>query len=130
MSVPDAPTGNKTNPPSGQGNGLWILALNAGPVTPHAQPCSEVRPSCTGFTGWKKALFGIQKARKSFLGGFSPNTVQLKILITSPMSMLGTDLPPRGRMGNLLILRFTARGFRRLRLDTTRSARISSSTES
>ena len=31
-----------------------------------------------------------------------------------------------GRSGYLLILRFTPRGFHRLRLDTTRSSRISS----
>jgi len=56
------------------------------------------------------------------------NTVHLTILMTFLMSMHGKGLTPRGRMGNLLILRFTARGFRRLRLDTMRSARISSST--
>ena len=43
-------------------------------------------------------------------------------------SKLWAMIAPPGRMGNLLILRLTLRGLCRLRLETTRSARISSST--
>ncbi|MGH8534511.1 MAG: hypothetical protein ACREV1_17795, partial [Gammaproteobacteria bacterium] len=56
------------------------------------------------------------------------NTVHLMILMASRMLIGGNGLVCRGRSGKLLILRFTPRGLRRLRLDTTRSWRISSST--
>ena len=64
------------------------------------------------------------------LKGVKPrvNTVHLSILIASRISILGRGLAECGRMGKLLILRLTARGLRRLRLDTTRSSRISSRT--
>ena len=58
----------------------------------------------------------------------SPNTVHLMILIAVEISMAGRGLARGGRSGKLLILRLTPRGLRRLRLDTTRSCRISSRT--
>jgi hypothetical protein len=60
----------------------------------------------------------------------SPNTVHLSILMAFLMMMRGSDLYVRGRSGKLLILRLTPRKLRRLRLETTRSWRISSSTAS
>jgi hypothetical protein len=45
-------------------------------------------------------------------------------------SVMAGSLTLRGRMGKLLILRFTPRGLRRPRLDTTRSCRISLSVAS
>jgi hypothetical protein len=57
-----------------------------------------------------------------------PNTVHLMILITFRTSITGSGFACRGRKGKLLILRFTPRKFRRFRLDTTRSCRISSRT--
>jgi len=59
---------------------------------------------------------------------FSLNTVYLSILTTFSGLIGGNGLLPRGRSGKLLIFRFTPRGLRRLRLETTRSCRISSST--
>jgi hypothetical protein len=50
------------------------------------------------------------------------------ILIAFLMLMADSGLLWRGRSGKLLILRFTLRGLRRGRLETTRSCRISSST--
>jgi hypothetical protein len=58
----------------------------------------------------------------------SPNTVYLSILIALSALIGGNGLMRRGRRGKLLIFRFTPRGWRRLRLETTRSSRISSST--
>ena len=72
---------------------------------------------------FKKAL--IERAL-----GASPNTVHLMILIVLPMLIAGRWRACRRRIGNLLILRLTPRGFRRPRLDTTRSCRISRSTHS
>jgi hypothetical protein len=60
--------------------------------------------------------------------GSSPNPVYLIILIAFSGLMGGNGLMPRGRRGKFLIFRFTPRGLRRLRLETTRSCRISSST--
>jgi predicted small metal-binding protein len=57
-----------------------------------------------------------------------PNTVHLTILMALRILILGSGLTRRGRSGKLLILRLTPRGFRRHRLDTTRSWRISSRT--
>ena len=57
-----------------------------------------------------------------------PNTVHLMILIDISMSTGGRGVAWRGRSGKLLILRLTPRGLRRLRLETTRSWRISLST--
>ena len=59
---------------------------------------------------------------------FNSNTVHLMILIDLSMSTGGRGVAWRGRSGKLLILRLTPRGLRRLRLETTRSCRISSST--
>ena len=56
------------------------------------------------------------------------NTVYLRILTALSMLIEGSCGGTRWRMGKLLILRFTPRGLRRLRLETTRSWRISSST--
>ena len=58
----------------------------------------------------------------------SANTVHLSILIAFRKLIGGSGLAFRGRRGNLLIFRFTPRKLRRLRLDTTRSCRISSRT--
>jgi len=58
------------------------------------------------------------------------NTVQLTTMITAPTCVGGSGRARRGRSGKLLILRFTPRGLRRPRLETTRSCRISSSTRS
>jgi hypothetical protein len=58
----------------------------------------------------------------------SRNTVHLIILMAVEMSMAGSGLARGGRSGKLLILRLIPRGLRRLRLDTTRSCRISSRT--
>jgi hypothetical protein len=60
--------------------------------------------------------------------GFSCNTVHLRTLMAFLMSTGGGGLFVRRRSGKLLILRLTPRGLRRLRLETTRSWRISSST--
>jgi hypothetical protein len=57
------------------------------------------------------------------------NTLHLMIRMVSRMLIGGNGLPCRGRSGKLVILRFTPRGFRRLRLDPTRSWSSSSSTE-
>ena len=54
----------------------------------------------------------------------------LRTLTAFLMSTGGSGLFVRRRMGKLLILRLTPRGLRRLRLETTRSWRISSSTVS
>jgi len=56
------------------------------------------------------------------------NTVHLMILIALRRLIGGNGLAFRGRRGKLLILRFTPRKFRRFRLDTTRSCKISSRT--
>ena len=56
------------------------------------------------------------------------NTVYLRTLTAFSGLIGGNGLIPRGRSGKLLIFRFTPRGLRRLRLETTRSCRISSST--
>ena len=56
------------------------------------------------------------------------NTVHLTITMAFLRSKPWAMIAPPGRMGNLLILRLTLRGLCRLRLETTRSARISSST--
>src|SRR5260221_5034304 len=61
---------------------------------------------------------------------FSHNTVHLMTLIAFLMLTDGSGLAFRGRSGKLLILRFTPRGLRRARLDTTRSCRISLITRS
>src|ERR1039458_1202071 len=58
----------------------------------------------------------------------NPNTVHLMILTAFLRLIGGSGLAFRGRSGKLLILRFTPRRFRRARLETTRSWRISSST--
>jgi hypothetical protein len=58
------------------------------------------------------------------------NTVHLRRRIALTTSNGGGGLSPRRRSGKLLILRLTARGLRRLRLETTRSCRISSSARS
>jgi len=55
------------------------------------------------------------------------NTVHLSIFIAIWKSIDGSGLCLLRRRGKLLILRLTPRGFRRRRLDTTRSWRISSS---
>src|SRR5712691_3406963 len=60
----------------------------------------------------------------------SPNTVHLSTLMAFLMLTGGGGLFVRRRSGKLLILRLTPRGLRRLRLETTRSWRISSSTAS
>jgi hypothetical protein len=69
----------------------------------------------------------------SHVGGtiaVNPNTVHLMIAM-HPLKSIGAEgLEPRGRNGKLLILRLTPRGHLRLRLDTTRSCRISSSNAS
>jgi len=52
------------------------------------------------------------------------------ILTAFLMLMAGSGFGCRGRIGKLLILRFTPRGLRRLRLEMTRSSRISFSTRS
>ena len=52
---------------------------------------------------------------------FNHNTVHLNTLGAFPMSMCGRGVAWRGRRGKLLILRFTPRGLRRWRLETTRS---------
>jgi hypothetical protein len=53
------------------------------------------------------------------------NTVHLTIKMVVEIAMVGRGLARGGRSGKLLILRLTPRGLRRLRLDTTRSCRIS-----
>jgi hypothetical protein len=58
----------------------------------------------------------------------SPNTVHFSTLMAFLMLMGGNGLFVRCRSGKLLIFRLTARGLRRLRLEMTRSWRISSST--
>ena len=60
----------------------------------------------------------------------SLNTVHLKTMTTTLTCIGGSGGTPRGRSGKLLIFRFTPRGLRRPRLETTRSCRISSSTRS
>jgi len=55
-----------------------------------------------------------------------PNTVHLRRRIALAISSGGGGMTPRRRTGKLPILRLTARGLRRLRLETTRSCRISS----
>jgi hypothetical protein len=55
----------------------------------------------------------------------SLNTVHLTIKMVVEIAMVGRGLARGGRSGKLLILRLTPRGLRRLRLDTTRSCRIS-----
>jgi hypothetical protein len=55
-------------------------------------------------------------------------TVHLIILTTFLMSIGGNGLAWPGTKGELLILRLTPRRLRRLRLETTRSWRISSRT--
>jgi hypothetical protein len=57
-----------------------------------------------------------------------PNTVYLSILIALSGLIGGSGWMRRGRRGKLLIFRFTPLGWRWLRLETTRSCRISSST--
>jgi hypothetical protein len=66
--------------------------------------------------------------RRKIAEGFSPNTVHLTILMAFRMLIGGRGLMCRGRSGKLLILRLTPRGLRRLRLERTRSSRISSRT--
>src|SRR3974390_3750061 len=56
----------------------------------------------------------------------SPNTVHLRMLMHFAVLTYLVCSRCLGRSGYLLILRFTPRGFHRLRLDTTRSSRISS----
>ena len=65
-----------------------------------------------------------------FIGivGFNLNTVHLMILIAFRRLIGSSGSACGGRRGKLLILRFTPRKFRRLRLETTRSCRISSRT--
>jgi hypothetical protein len=58
----------------------------------------------------------------------NPNTVHLSILMAFLISIGGSGLFVRRRSGKLLIFRLTPRKLRRLRLETTRSCRISSST--
>lgn len=58
----------------------------------------------------------------------TPNTVHLSILMAFLISIGGRGFARRGRSGKLLILRLIPRGLRRLRLETTRSSRISLST--
>jgi len=58
----------------------------------------------------------------------SSNTVHLRILMAIRMLIGGRGLTWRGRSGNPLILRLTPRQLRRLRLERTRSSRISSRT--
>src|ERR1700686_2995173 len=58
------------------------------------------------------------------------NAVHFKTLTHLENSMQKFKQAVRGRSGKLLILRFTPRGLRRPRLDTTRSWRISTSTAS
>ena len=65
--------------------------------------------------------------KKGTRTGASPNTVHLSIL-TVPGPLLPDGVLHRVLVGKLLILRLTQRGFRRPRLDTTRSCRISAST--
>ena len=60
--------------------------------------------------------------------GPNPNTVHFTILMHSAISIRTCQRAPRGRSGKLLILRFTPRGLRRPRLETTRSCKISAST--
>ena len=60
----------------------------------------------------------------------SLNTVHLTIWIAELKRNAVVGRRFLGRRGNLLILRFTPRGLHRLRLETTRSCRISSSTRS
>jgi integrase/recombinase XerD len=61
------------------------------------------------------------KGRKDRDVMLSPNTLHLMIQMALRMSMGGNGLTCRGRSGKLLIFRLTPRGFRRWRLDTTRS---------
>ena len=56
------------------------------------------------------------------------NTVHLSTLIAFLISIGDSGLFVRRRSGKLLILRLTPRELRRLRLETTRSCRISSRT--
>jgi len=58
--------------------------------------------------------------------GPNPNTVHLRMLMHFAMLTYLVCSRCLGRSGYLLILRFTPREFHRLRLDTTRSSRISS----
>ena len=60
----------------------------------------------------------------------SPNTVHFSTLMAFSMLIGGSELCVRRRSGKLLIFRLTPRGFRRLRLEPTRSCRSSSSTAS
>lgn len=57
---------------------------------------------------------------------FKANTVHLRMLMHFAMLTYLVCSRCLGRSGYLLILRFTPREFHRLRLDTTRSSRISS----
>jgi beta-galactosidase len=67
--------------------------------------CRQARPYAERTTGVKLSL----------------NTVHLSILMAFRMLIGSSGLQCRGRSGKLLILGFTPRKFRRLRLETTRS---------
>ncbi|MGA9578728.1 MAG: hypothetical protein WBV90_14035, partial [Terrimicrobiaceae bacterium] len=68
--------------------------------------------------------------RDRILAAASRNTVHFSTLMAFSMLIGGSELCVRRRSGKLLIFRLTPRGFRRLRLEPTRSCRISSSTAS
>jgi len=88
----------------------------------HGWPYS---PDSVEYPGWRfyaAAVFILKTA-------VNRNTRHLMIRMASQMISGGDGLMCRGRSGKLLILRFTPRGLRRLGRVTTRSSRISSSTE-
>jgi hypothetical protein len=73
-------------------------------------------------------LVDADHLRRRRAHAFKLNTVHLSILMAFLISIGGSGLFVRRRSGKLLILRLTPRELRRLRLQTTRSCRISSST--
>jgi hypothetical protein len=87
----------------------------------------------------REALTQCHVINAAFLGRFdvvpkqneeaNPNTLHLTIRMASRILIGGSGLTCRGPSGKLVILRFTPRGFRRLRLDATRFWSISSRTE-
>ena len=87
----------------------------------------DVQPSKQGKVGGVPRS-GWSSSSVTNGGPLSPNTVHLMILMAS-LRLMGAMLSIlRGRSGKLLIFLLTPRGLRRVRLETTRSSRISAST--
>jgi hypothetical protein len=101
----------------------WIAGVPDG-VSPVGQDFLQP-PSGPGPVTFDKAhpYLDTAAARRA-----NANTVHLSSLMAFLISIGGSGLFVRRRSGKLLILRLTPRELRRLRLQTTRSCRISSST--